>query len=124
MTSGKHTWEIRIDRFNQDEDVFIGVALKGVNLYGRPPEISNFWGYIASNARKFCPGNEEDFGETSGTDDIIGVTLEFGESNATLSYTKNGSPMGVAFDNLPLETFYPAVSLYYVDVQVTILNKF
>jgi hypothetical protein len=53
MSSGKHSWEIKIDRFTSEEDFFIGVALKDVALYSRPPDVGKFWGYLASSGKKF-----------------------------------------------------------------------
>ena len=94
--------------------MFIGVALKSVSLYSRPPDVGNFWGYLASNGKKFAPGVLDNYGEAAVTGDIIGVLLEFGESGASLSFTKNGIALGVAFDSISGE-LYPAVSLYYED---------
>jgi hypothetical protein len=56
-------------------------------------------------------------------EDVIGVHLEYTGENATLSFSKNSVPMGVAYENLT-GTFFPAVSLYYEEAQVSILNKF
>ncbi len=48
LDSGRHYWEIKIDRYVNDEDIFIGVAHKDVPLYTRPPETGQFWGYLCT----------------------------------------------------------------------------
>jgi tripartite motif-containing protein 9/67 len=48
LNSGKHTWEITIDRYIRHEDIFIGVAQKTMPLYTRPPETGMFWGYLCT----------------------------------------------------------------------------
>jgi len=72
--------------------VFIGVARRDVNLYSRPQESGAFWGYVCTGGKKFAPDVLiEDYAEGARTGDIIGVLLEFDESNnATLTFTKNG----------------------------------
>lgn len=42
--------------------------------------------------------------------------IEFVNGVGTLSFYRNGSPLGVAFDNIPPGTYYPAVCLYYGEV--------
>jgi len=48
LDSGRHYWEVKVDRYINDEDVFIGVAHKDVPLYTRPPETGQFWGYLCT----------------------------------------------------------------------------
>jgi hypothetical protein len=55
LSTGKHRWEIRIDRYNSDEDIFIGVAKKDVALYARPPDVGKFWGFLCTGGMKFGP---------------------------------------------------------------------
>lgn len=33
MSSGRHYWELKIDKFVDDEDLFIGIARKEIDLY-------------------------------------------------------------------------------------------
>lgn len=90
LSSGKHKWEIVIDRFSSEEDLFIGVATKEVSLYSRPPDIGNFWGYIATSGKKFGTGGVVDeYSEVAGSGDVIGIVLEWTGEKATLSFTKN-----------------------------------
>ena len=48
LDSGRHYWEVKVDRYVNDEDIFIGVAHKDVPLYTRPPETGQFWGYLCT----------------------------------------------------------------------------
>ena len=55
LSSGRHKWEIKIDRYVSDEDIFIGVAQKEVSLYSRPPDVGKFWGFLCTGGFKFGP---------------------------------------------------------------------
>lgn len=54
--------------------------------------------------------------------DKIGVLLEFNNEDNTcnLSYYRNGSFIGKAFENMPPAQYYPAVSIMHGDAQVTL----
>jgi hypothetical protein len=32
MSTGKHYWEIKIDKFVEQDDIIIGVSLKGIDI--------------------------------------------------------------------------------------------
>jgi tripartite motif-containing protein 9/67 len=53
---------------------------------------------------------------------VIGVLLEFRGGVGTLSFYRNGAKCGDAFNNLT-GTFYPAVALFYGEVQITLDPK-
>ena len=55
MSSGRHYWELKIDKFVDDEDLFIGIARKEIDLYAQPITTGMFWGYICLCARKCGP---------------------------------------------------------------------
>jgi tripartite motif-containing protein 9/67 len=46
MTSGRHYWEVKIDKYADEEDLFLGVARKTVNLSQAPQDSNQFWGYM------------------------------------------------------------------------------
>jgi hypothetical protein len=48
LSSGSHYWEVKVDKYVSDEDIFIGVAHKNVNLELRPTKTSGFWGYLCT----------------------------------------------------------------------------
>jgi tripartite motif-containing protein 9/67 len=89
LNSGKHYWEVKIDKFVEQEDAIIGVAkqdydLKSLHFDG----ISNMklWGFM-SLAGKIIKenGDAEDFGVPAKKDDLIGVLLEFKTENRNLA---------------------------------------
>ncbi len=65
----------------------------------------------------------DDFSEPARTGDVIGVMLEFRDSLAVLSFTKNGVNLGTAFSKIA-GMLYPAVCLYYIQAQVTVSFKY
>lgn len=53
MNSGRHYWEIKIEKYVDEEDIFIGIARKEIDLYTQPTTTGHFYGYICLCARKF-----------------------------------------------------------------------
>lgn len=64
----------------------------------------------------------QEYGFASKLGDVIGVLLEFRTGVGTLSFYRNGTKCGQAFTNLS-GIFYPAVSLFCGEVQVTLDPK-
>jgi tripartite motif-containing protein 9/67 len=123
LSSGRHYWEIKVDHYNDDEDLFLGIARKAINLYARPLDTKMFWGYMPLCAKKFGPdGALYDYGFPAKKGDVIGILLEYKSGMATLSFYRNGTKYGVAFSNLA-GSFHPAVCMYYGDIQVTLDPK-
>lgn len=48
FNSGKHYWEIKLDLFNELEDIFIGITQRNVNLYARATDIKNWYGWLCT----------------------------------------------------------------------------
>lgn len=48
FNSGKHYWEIKLDMFNELEDVFVGITKRNVNLYQRATDVSMWWGWLCA----------------------------------------------------------------------------
>jgi hypothetical protein len=57
-----------------------------------------------------------EYGGFSKINDTIGVLLEYKQGFGSLSYYRNGQALGLAFDNIPPGTYYPAVCMYYGEV--------
>lgn len=121
MTNGVYQWEIRFDfitDYEEEEEIFIGVAGKNIELSRSPMELE-YWGIMSLAAQKFCQGVHEDYGEGASTGDVIGVRLEFKDSKGTLSFSKNGVSLGNAFCDVP-PGVHPVVSLNYPKIQVSL----
>ncbi len=127
LNSGRHYWEIKLDTFVEMEDIFVGIARRNIDLHMRAWDTGSFWGWICTGSRKFCPASPGpqvlEYGGFSKINDTIGVMVEFMEGIGRLSFYRNGQPLGLAFDNIPPGTYYPAVCLYYGEVQVTLNPK-
>jgi len=123
INSGQHYWEVKVDNFADEEDLFIGIARKNINLYTRPTDTNLFWGYMCLCA-KTCgsDGVLTDYGSQAKKGDVIGVLLEYKSGVANLSFYRNGTKLGAAFSGLT-GSFHPAVCMNYGDVQVTLDPK-
>eukprot|EP01017_Pseudomicrothorax_dubius_P026543 TRINITY_DN2971_c0_g2_i13.p1 TRINITY_DN2971_c0_g2~~TRINITY_DN2971_c0_g2_i13.p1 ORF type:complete len:353 (-),score=65.49 TRINITY_DN2971_c0_g2_i13:1-1059(-) len=116
FSSGRHYWELKIDKFVDEEDLFVGVARRNINLNMRPNDTKNFWGYMPLCGKKISPDGELlDYGFSCKTQDIVGVLLEFKQGIGTLSFYKNGAKCGTAYSNLT-GTLHPAISMYYLSL--------
>ena len=105
-----------------ERGIIIGVSLARDD-YGLD-EITKFWGYILSDARKVSNDTQKDYGRVCKLGDKIGVLMEFNESNNTLavSFFVNGENLGVAFEGLEKNVYSPAAVLYYEGTKVKVVE--
>ena len=64
-----------------------------------------------------------EYGDISKMGDKIGILMEFNEKGLDVSFFINKMDLGVAFKNLPNNTYYPCVLLYYDGAKVRVMNK-
>lgn len=106
------------------EDIFVGVAMQSVNLLVRPTEGKGqmYWGYICCAAKIFSPLDKQlvNYGELCTKNDSVGVLLEFDADKAQLTFYRNKKCLGLAFAEMPCSTYYPAATLYYSGVKVSL----
>lgn len=56
FSEGKHYWEITLDAYCTEEDIFIGVCRKGVKFNKHASETPRLsWGWQCTSARKIWP---------------------------------------------------------------------
>lgn len=55
--------------------------------------------------------------------DRVGVLMEFKEKGLDVSFYINDTYLGLAFKELPQDTYYPCAVLYYESAKVKITNK-
>ena len=94
FNSGRHYWEIKLDVFVEMEDIFVGVARRGVDLHTRAWDTGSFWGWICAGGRKFCPASPgpmvQEYGGFSKINDVVGVLFEFKDGVGSISFYNNG----------------------------------
>jgi len=121
MESGEYYWEVRVDNYVNEEDVFLGVARWGVSLEGStaPYNTRFFWSYCCSDGQKTGPNtsSKQAFSESSRTGDVIGFRLDM--DTGKLEVLKNDRSLGILADDVT-GPVYPAVNLYYSGAQVTL----
>lgn len=106
------------------EDIFVGICTEGANLLVHPTqgEEQMYWGYICCSGKLFSPKTEKQisYGEMCIKGDIVGVLLEFDSNHAQLTFYRNKKNLGLAFAEIPSGIYYPAVTMYYNGVQVSL----
>jgi hypothetical protein len=96
INSGRHYWEIKIDKFVELDDIIIGVSQKGMDIHSRPFDTGKFWGWICTGGRKIYPSapggppTAKEYGGCAKIGDNIGVLFEFKNGMGSLSFLKNG----------------------------------
>lgn len=106
--TGSNYWELRLDK-SATAYLFIGVATRDADLTTFLGGDGNGWGFIGDRALYHQRTKVKAYGERFGQGDTIGVTLNM--DHGTLSFSKNGQDLGVAFDGLA-GGLYPAVAFY------------
>jgi hypothetical protein len=116
---GSNYWEVHIDK-SPTSYIFIGAARRSVDLGTFLGGDENGWGYIGDRALYHKRTKVKAFGERFGEGDTIGVTLDM--DRGTLSFSKNGADLGVAFEGLAGELF-PAVAFYNQGQRVSLVRS-
>ena len=126
FNSGKHYWEVRLEHYSSENDIFAGVCPKQKceNLI----DLNEVYGWICTMDKKLKRVDgaivDEHYGDYSSIGDTIGVLLEFGkDGTGNLTFYKNGRSEGLCFSGLPPNTYYPCVALSGNDVVVTLNSK-
>lgn len=80
----------------------------------------NSWGYHGDDGHSFTgSGTGKDYGPCYTTGDVVGCGVDFSEGVAF--YTKNGSPLGVAFRDIPVSSeLYPCVGMRTPGEHITV----
>jgi len=127
FNSGRHYWEIRLEHYTSEQDIFVGVCPK--QRCELLVELKDVYGWICTQDKKLThqEGKEaimEHYGDYSSIGDVIGVLLEFNkEGVASLTFFKNGRTMGMCYSGLPLQSYFPCVALAGNDVIITLNSK-
>jgi hypothetical protein len=124
FSEGKHYWEITIDSYNTERDLFIGVCNERAPVHGFVLEKSDTaWGWFCSMARKMSTNVSEKYGQHVIVGEKIGVLLEFRDGVGSLTFYQKNRSLGPAFTDIPAGTYFPCATLIsnrQSDVQVSI----
>ena len=119
FSTGKVGWEIRITH-TSTAYLFVGVATSEADLNTYLGGCSHGWGFIGEQALYHSRENVKGYGEAFSTGDFIGISLDF--HRGTLSFSRNGKSLGVAFDKICGE-LYPAVAFYNTGQELEIIPE-
>jgi hypothetical protein len=117
--TGVNSWQIRIDK-SSSSYLFIGVANRKANVDTFLGADEHSWGFIGDKALYYQRNRLKSYGDVFGEGDIIGVHLDCDKQ--TLSFSKNGMMLGIAFENVIGEVF-PAVAFYSRHQKVTLVSS-
>ncbi|OQR95198.1 hypothetical protein THRCLA_07992, partial [Thraustotheca clavata] len=127
-TSGVHTWDVRIDKCIS-KNIFVGVCTSEASMENYIGSDSAGWGFLANKAVWHNKTKLQTYGDIFKQGDTVSVCLNI--DLGTLSFSRNGESFGVAVEHLrennsmPMSAnalaFYPAISMYNKDDQVTFL---
>jgi hypothetical protein len=106
---GKYVYEVKI---LSKEIVQVGWALRIADFdaeHGNGVGDEAFSYSIDGHRCKKWHVSSDDYGMPWRVGDVVGAAIDLDEGQ--ISYYLNGEPMGIAFDDIPLKEFYPAISL-------------
>ncbi|KAI9009622.1 concanavalin A-like lectin/glucanase domain-containing protein [Gaertneriomyces semiglobifer] len=96
---GLYYYEVTVISKGRDGYIGIGICAPNVPLNRLPGWEDNSYGYHGDDGCSFCcSGTGEAYGPVFTTGDVIGCMVNF--QNKSVSFTKNGVYLGVAFKNL------------------------
>lgn len=107
ITEGRLFWDVRLDRC-QTGNMFIGLCTRGMKMNNYCGNDETSFGYYGCS-NVYHGGASKKYGEPFRCGDMIRVLLDM--DARTLSFSKNGADLGLAYDGLP-PAVYPAFSLY------------
>ena len=118
FTTGVTSWEISVTQ-SSTAYIFVGVASSDVELNSFLGGCASGWGFIGEQSLYHSREKVKVYGEPFGAGDVVGVTLDL--VKGTLSFSRNGNPLGVAFTDL-YGQFYPAIAFYNMGQELEIVR--
>ncbi|KAL6748974.1 hypothetical protein V8C86DRAFT_1082453 [Haematococcus lacustris] len=112
-------FEVKVVSQGQKGYIGIGYQTEGVILARLPGWESHSYGYHGDDGHVFnCHGRGREYGPTYGTGDTVGALLNRVEQS--ISFFKNGRPLGVAFTSVQEDRLFPCVGLRSRGEQVVV----
>ncbi|KAI9103242.1 concanavalin A-like lectin/glucanase domain-containing protein [Phlyctochytrium arcticum] len=110
---GLFYYEVSIISKGRDGYIGIGFCGQNVALNRLPGWEENSWGYHGDDGHSFCcSGTGKSYGPIFTTGDVVGCIMNF--MDKSVSFTKNGVWLGVAFKNVVSskgDNLYPSVGM-------------
>jgi hypothetical protein len=127
-SSGKHYCEFLLETEPYERSVIIGVSLKRTDFYLNPNESKGFYAFVLSECKKMSSNASNkvemvEYGDITKMGDRVGILIEFQSTGLDISFFINKINMGIAFKNLPINTYYPSVVLGFDGTRVRITNR-
>ncbi len=125
--TGRHYFEFTCETEPAERSIIIGICLSRNDFYFSLPDPKGFWGFVLSESKRAGYNDKGaiekgEYGAPCKIGDVVGMMLEFSIKGLDISFYVNKINMGVAFKNLPLQTYYPCAVLGFDSSKVT-LNK-
>jgi len=112
-------FEVEITNKGRDGYIGIGLSQNDVKLDRLPGWEPHSYGYHGDDGHVFNGrGTGRPYGPTYTTGDWIGVI--FNRIDSTISFTKRGFKLGVAFKNVPEKALYPTVGFRTPDEEIVV----
>lgn len=112
-------FEVEITNKGRDGYIGIGLSQNDVKLDRLPGWEPHSYGYHGDDGHVFNGrGTGRPYGPTYTTGDWIGII--FNRIDSTISFTKRGFKLGVAFKNVPEKALYPTVGFRTPDEEIVV----
>lgn len=116
-------WEVEIINKGRDGFIGIGFSVQEVKLDRLPGWEPHSYGYHGDDGHVFNGrGTGRPYGPVFGTGDWIGII--FNRIERTISFTKKGYDLDVAFHNVPEDHLFPTVGFRTPDEEVRLTTFF
>ncbi|KAK9821247.1 hypothetical protein WJX74_001119 [Apatococcus lobatus] len=115
---GLYMYEVKIISSGKHGFIGVGYAAPDVALDRLPGWDGHSYGYHGDDGFAFTSnaGKGQNYGPTYKDGDVIGAVLN--KAQRTISFTKNGMELGVAFSNVSEEVLYPIVGMRTPNEQI------
>lgn len=108
ISSGKKYWEITLTGSHANGSQALGICTASLSSNQYPGATATSYGFYSYNGNKYTNGAGTNYSSVSNiNNDVIGIA--FDADNGTLEFFKNGVSMGIAFTNIPTNTYFAAI---------------
>lgn len=114
--TGRNYCEFIFETEPAERSIVIGICLTRSEFYFNFSDPKGFWGFIPSECKKIGYNEKgvlekKEYGSVCKIGDHVGILMEFTVKGMNLTIFVNKVNLGIAFSNLPLQTYYPCAIL-------------